>query len=609
MIDHKSVATGADRAVRLRSPDGAEKTRPLAGPSAPQSAALIKQRSAREISHVLVCAHIHRIHASSTSDALRETAAQLRELHRAMCEIVLAHDGCVLELGEDSLIAAFGPGLAAQVEPALLAARAAIQLQIELSRVRAVGAVQARNGLNALAITIGIHSIGVPAAIGAGADDAARALANEVSTRLCDWSDARAWSIVVEQSVRDRIAAVIAMGRTEVSFLSPNMGPIRVFEVLGFAPDAKAQSNTRAIHSALLKALVENGSLLTRAAGLRRPPTRAPASAEFSPTNREPMPKIDDYSVVRRIGQGGMSTVYLGLHIKSGVPHALKVLDITKADNEILVQRFIEEHALIAQLRHPNVVQIFGQGFTAAHAYIAMEYMSAGDLRELIAAGVRPSKALRILAQITAGLAAIHAAGILHMDLKPDNIMLREDGTLAIADFGIAQTKAKAARGPQHGESFGTPQYVSPEQAQGRPADSRSDLYSLGVLLFEMLAGRKPFSSEPFQQSADESGQDGPPQLPAPLSALQPLIDVLLAYSPADRLVSARELLDFVPVFLPAAAAADQNYKPAVEVDSRAVHGRTVPLPTTATRSVPDAGAGKKSGPITPQTGAGRIQS
>ncbi len=610
MIVEKSIAPNVDRAARARVPEGGDKPRPPSGPASAEPAAPAKHRATREIANVLVCAHIHRIHASTTSDALRETAAQLRDLHRIVCEVVLAHEGCVLDLGEDRLLAAFGPGLGAQAEPALLATRAAIQLQIELSRVRGTATARAGNGINALAISIGIHSIGVPAAIGAGVDDAAQAMATDVAAKQCDWSSARAWSIVVEQSVRDRINDLIAMGRNEVAFLTPRLGPVRLYEVLGFAQDAKARSsNTRGIHSALLRALVENGALLTRAAGMRRPPTRGTAEGDAASSANEPTPAIDEYRVLRRIGQGGMSTVYLGQHIKSGAQHALKVLDITKSDNEIVVQRFIEEHALIAQLRHPNVVHIFGQGFTAAHAYIAMEYIGGGDLRQLIATGMRPSNALRVLTQVTAGLAAIHEAGILHMDLKPDNVMVRSDGTLAIADFGIAQTKAKAARGPQHGESFGTPQYVSPEQAQGRPTDSRSDLYSLGVLLFEMLTGRKPFSADPFERSTEGSDQDGPPSLPPALSALQPLIDVLLAYSPIDRLGSARELLDFVPVFFPAAAAADGHHQPAVEIDSRVVHDRTVPLPTTATRSVPEAGAGKKPGSMTPQSRAGRSQS
>ncbi|MFN0305341.1 MAG: protein kinase domain-containing protein [Burkholderiales bacterium] len=527
----------------------------------------------------------------------------MRELHRVVCEVVLAHDGCVLDLGEDRFLAAFGPGLAAPLDGAVQAAKAAIQLQIELARLRGTRAAQGSNGESALALTIGIHGIGVPVTIGTGANDAGQTVACELAVKLCNWSGARAWSIVIEQSLRDRIAGAVVIGRSEIVFLNQHPGPIRLFEVVGLAPDAKSRPDVRSGGS-VLKVLTDNGSMLAQAVGLKRPVARGALTPDSSPATSGPMPKIEGYRVVRRIGRGGTSTVYLGLPTQGGAPHALKVLDII--DNEALVQRFIEEHALIAQLRHPNVVRIYGQEFTAAHAYIAMEYVSGGDLRALIAAGVRPSNALRILAQIAAGLAAIHEAGILHMDLKPDNVMLREDGSLAIADFGIAQTKDRASRGTQDDEAFGTPQYVSPEHALSKPTDARSDLYSLGVLLYEMLVGRKPFSADLSERTNEHSDQDQPQQLPQRLSALQPLVDVLLAHEPFDRLGSARELLDFIPVFFAAAETADLTHSTTTDVDRRMTHDRTVPLPNVVASGSSDAVSNKKANPMTALSGSGR---
>ncbi len=607
MIADKTVAPGIDRTLRTRPQDAGAKARPPVSGAASNSGPLAplahRDRATRDSVNVLLRANIHRIRPYTSGGSARDASAQIRELHRVVCEVVLAHEGCVLDLGEDRLLAAFGPGLAAPLDGAVQATKAAIQLQIELTRLRGARAAQASNGENALAFTIGIHGIGVPVTIGTVANDPGQAVACELAVKLCNWSGARAWSIVVEQSLRERIARAITIGRSEIVFLNQHPGPVRVFEVVGFTQDAKSRSDTRSSGS-VLKVLTDNASLLAQAVGLRKTAPRGAITEESSSATGGPTPKIEGYRVVRRIGRGGTSTVYLGLPSQGGAPHALKVLDII--DNEALVQRFIEEHALIAQLRHPNVVRIFRQEFTAAYAYIAMEYVSGGDLRALIAAGVRPSNALRTLAQIAAGLAAIHEAGILHMDLKPDNVMLREDGSIAIADFGIAQTKDKAARGSQDDEAFGTPQYVSPEHALSKPTDARSDLYSLGVLLYEMLVGRKPFSADLSQRTNEHSDQGQPPQLPQRLSALQPLIDVLLAHEPSDRLGSARELLDFIPVFFAAAETADLTHSTTADVDRRMTHDRTVPLPNVAASGSSDAASNKKANPMTALSGSGR---
>jgi serine/threonine-protein kinase PpkA len=608
MIVDKNKAQGAGQSPDVRSQNGGDQARNAAAVSTPAASRRL-DRLTRERANVLVGATIKRIHSSTSSDAIRDTAAQIRELHRIACEVILANEGCVLDLQDERILAAFGPGLAANLDPAVQATKAATQLQLELAKMRTskpanTQKTERAGAENALALAIGIHGIGVPASIGSGPADAAQAKASEIAANLCGWSGARAWSVVVEQSVRDRMPDAITIGRNEVGFLGTQSGPTRIFEVLGFAHDPKTKAEGRGGN--LLRALTDNSAMLARAAGFRRAQTAGGNSIDSLIDSHEVTPTIEGYRGLRRIARGGMSTVYMGHPVKGGAPHALKVLDFTSGDNELVVQRFIEEHALIAQLRHPNVVHIFGQGFTEAHAYIAMEYIGGGDLRTLIAAGVRPSNALRILAQITAGLAAIHEAGILHMDLKPDNVMLREDGSLAIADFGIAQTKDRAACGPKDGESFGTPQYVSPEQALGQPTDSRSDLYSLGVLLFEMLAGRKPFSADLAERSARNSGHVATPQLPVSLSALQPLIDALLAHAPADRLGTAKELLDFVPIFYPAAAAADNSHTAATDVDRRIKSDRTVPLPTTNPPSTNEAVATERSSPQTPPSGAGR---
>ena len=153
------------------------------------------------------------------------------------------------------------------------------------------------------------------------------------------------------------------------------------------------------------------------------------------------------------------------------------------------LQRFIQEYALLAQIQHPNVARIFRQDFSVAHAYIAMEYF-ARYLRAHEAGPFRPK--LSYIKQTAAGLAAIHDVGIVHRDLKPDNLMFRQDGSLALADFGVAKQTSMKITDTGDGDIVGTPYYLSPEQALGQPVDARCDIYSLGVLAFELLTGASP---------------------------------------------------------------------------------------------------------------------
>src|SRR6185436_14328141 len=138
----------------------------------------------------------------------------------------------------------------------------------------------------------------------------------------------------------------------------------------------------------------------------------------------------------------------------------------------------------LAQVKHPNVARLFRQGFSAGHAYIAMEYFPQGDLRARMAQRIPAASALRWAKEIAAGLQAVHGASIVHRDLKPDNLMLRADGSLALADFGIAKHLSMLMTDTAHGEVVGTPYYLSPEQATGQAVDRRCDFYSLGVILF-----------------------------------------------------------------------------------------------------------------------------
>jgi DNA-binding response OmpR family regulator len=249
---------------------------------------------------------------------------------------------------------------------------------------------------------------------------------------------------------------------------------------------------------------------------------------------------------IRPLAASAMSTVYLAESEREGRLVCLKVLRQVpdNTDKVATFDRFLQEYEIIAKIRHPNVVQIHDLGISDDHAYIAMEYFPAGDLRTRMKRGFAPAEAVRVLRQMAEALGAIHRVGVLHRDLKPGNVMLRRDGTIALIDFGLAKQLALDAEITATGEIFGTPYYMSPEQGHGRDVDERSDLYSLGVIFWEMVTGRKPFLA-PTPMAVIYKHSHAPiPELPPELQPIYgPLVARLLAKEPRDRFQSAFDLL------------------------------------------------------------------
>jgi len=255
---------------------------------------------------------------------------------------------------------------------------------------------------------------------------------------------------------------------------------------------------------------------------------------------------ITGYRLQRLIGQGGMSVVYLAAHEATGETRVLKLLPISEHDGGMLVQRLINEAALLSQLRHPGIVRIHEQGFTEWHAYIAMEYLPGGELTVLLGRPLSPPLVVEILLQIAEALRAIHRAGMVHRDLKPANVLRRADGTFVLADFGIARMKGVDLSRSGPGHLVGTAAFLAPETIGSGRIDHRSDLYALGVLLHEMLTGRKPFEAASPLEVMDLHLQAPVPRLPSALGWAQPLLDGLLAKRPEDRFADADSLITAV---------------------------------------------------------------
>jgi hypothetical protein len=257
---------------------------------------------------------------------------------------------------------------------------------------------------------------------------------------------------------------------------------------------------------------------------------------------------IRGHRCIRQVGSGGMCKIYLAESERAGAMVVLKVFSQVPDVSERLVgfDRFIQEYEIVAGLNHPNIVHIYDLGIADDHAYIAMEHFPAGDLRSRMKMPLAPRTAVHFLAQIASALDAIHAVGVLHRDLKPANVMLRVDGTLCLIDFGLAKANELEAELTGSREIFGTPYYMSPEQGHAELIDARSDLYSLGVVFYEMLFGRKPYTGSTAMEVIYKHKRAELPPIEPQYAAYEPLLRRLLAKEPVDRFQSARELLDAV---------------------------------------------------------------
>jgi beta-lactam-binding protein with PASTA domain/serine/threonine protein kinase len=252
--------------------------------------------------------------------------------------------------------------------------------------------------------------------------------------------------------------------------------------------------------------------------------------------------KVDArYRVTSRLAEGGMATVYVALDTRLEREIALKVMRPHLAEDEAFVSRFRREARSAARLSHPNVVAVYDQGEDDGQVFLAMEYVPGHTLRQVLSdeGALTPRAALDILDPILQALAAAHAAGLVHRDVKPENVILREDGVVKVADFGLARAVASQANTSSSGILLGTVAYLSPEQVERGVADVRSDVYAAGLVLYEMLTGEKAFTGETPIHVAYQHVHSAAPapssRMPSVPSALDALVASATARNPDDR--------------------------------------------------------------------------
>jgi serine/threonine protein kinase len=256
---------------------------------------------------------------------------------------------------------------------------------------------------------------------------------------------------------------------------------------------------------------------------------------------------LGPYRLERLLGQGGFAWVFVGRH-RDGAETAVKVLKPRYAGDPQFEPRFRHESETAARLDHPNVVRIGPIGRDGEHVYFTMDLCAESLAARIAREGPLPeAEILRIARDVVRGLGYAHTQGIVHRDIKPDNVLLRPDGTAVLTDFGIARAVSNYAASTGINMTIGTPQYLSPEQAQGRALDHRSDFYSLGVTLFKTAVGDVPFSSADWFELARMHVEEPPPGLRSrrhELSArFERVVIKCLAKHPDDRYQRAAELL------------------------------------------------------------------
>ncbi|MCP5103022.1 MAG: serine/threonine protein kinase [bacterium] len=300
-------------------------------------------------------------------------------------------------------------------------------------------------------------------------------------------------------------------------------------------------------------------------------------------------PVIPGYRIKKKIGQGGMADVYLGVQQNLSRMVAVKVLNLEVFRNPRLAKRFVKEAKTLSRLVHPNIVTIYDVGQVGHFHYIVMEYLQ-DSLKDKIKKKreIPPEEAFHIVTQVAEALFYAHDKGVIHRDIKPDNILFRQDGTPVVLDFGIAKNLDSKTKLTKTGMSVGTPQYMSPEQCSAENPDGRSDIYSLGVVLYEMLAGKAPYDAKDTIGIVMKHLKAPIPSLPIALKLYQPIIDRMMAKDKKKRLRSKDQLNEVIKNLLNLAPKKTKSTKPGTRSTAAKKNEKVVDSKTRASVTVND---------------------
>jgi serine/threonine-protein kinase PpkA len=492
-----------------------------------------------------------------------ELAALLGRYFELACRPVVAFGGTHLKMLGDGLLALFEERADAP-EDALSHAQRALAASVGIQE--AVGSFKhwveeqyGQRGLPIFNVGIGLHSGEVTLSRLGGVDSPEiTALGDSVNiaSRLQAAGKELGWPVVASIDTAQLAGESLQRGRQELVSLRGREKPVAACEVLGISAVRSLQQTHPPFKydaQSLQAAAVQNSEMTARAA---KEALKESLWNLQSGSFQSMQQSFRGYQIVRKLGEGGMSDVYLAYSGAQKCEVVLKVLRTSLSNDAEMLRRFIQEYAVLANLTHHHVSRIYDQGFTDDYAYIAMEYLSGGTLKEEIRLRGMPGNSLSgtpaqihgrvidLLRQITSALNAIHKLGLVYRDLKPDNLMFRTGGgELVLVDFGIVKNIGEHTAGlmperlvsTEHGQVIGTPYYVSPEQATGQEVTHRSDFYSMGVMLYEMLTGSRPYKGDSLNELLARHLHAEIPRLPPEHAIFQMLLDSLMAKQAIDR--------------------------------------------------------------------------
>ncbi|HZN87282.1 MAG TPA: protein kinase [Burkholderiales bacterium] len=479
-----------------------------------------------------------------------EIAELLSRYLREACRPILQERGRIMKIMGDGLMAIFGQDaphdVAAHAAAALRAGERIIDVAQEFRRW--IASRFDLPGLPPFDAGVGIHTGQVmlfQLSVGGAGDLTAVGDTVNVAARLEAKSKELGWPIVASMATIEHAGAHARVGEIREVVLAGRDARIQVGRI-NLLDAGAAEPRVQLPLTAGIEVVLDESARATAEAAKQALDRTLHAIGEQLhqyPATSEAEPVIHGYRVLAKIGEGGMSSVFLAEEQARHRKVVLKVLKGKRVDDDGLWKRFFQECAILSSIKHDHVVRIYDQGFGDELAYIAMEHLAGGSLRELMDRGLSPRQALSLLSQAASGLAEIHRCGIVHRDIKPANLMLREEGVLVLTDFGVAKRLETAAGQTMHGEILGTPYYISPEQSQGGAVTPRTDLYSLGVIFYEMLTGARPFVGDTLLEILAQHTAAPIPRLPAALAAYQRLVDGMLAKRPAERFDGAEAVL------------------------------------------------------------------
>ena len=487
-----------------------------------------------------------RLPASAIAEFL---TAYLREA----CKPVIEQRGRVMKFMGDGMMAVFGYDA-----PQDVAAHAAAGLRAALGILKVAhefrGWLSSRFELAELPqfeVGVGVHTGEVMffrLAVGGVGDLTAVGDTVNVASRLEAKSKELHWPLVASWSTIHSAGAGFVVAETREVDIAGRGARVVVGHVTATDSDPAPAMPLLQLPAGAAAVLVENARATAEAAKAALDQTlHSIGDRDRSPLLSPAQPgvemRIRGYKVLSKIGEGGMSSVFLAQDEEHDRKVVVKILKVRRSEDQELWQRFFQECAILSAIEHEHVVRIYDQGFGDEMAYIAMEHLGGGSLREVIDRGLTRRQALSLLSQAANGLSAIHTRGIVHRDIKPANLMLRTEGVLVLTDFGVAKRLEHTSGQTIKGEVLGTPHYISPEQAQAEEVGPRADLYSLGVIFYEMLTGKRLFTGETILEILSQHIAAPIPKLPADMADFQPLIDGLLAKRPDDRFADADTLL------------------------------------------------------------------